>query len=309
MGALLARFAAVAAANPLADRRAGYAAAQIATPGPGNPIIAHPYTRLMSANAFIDQGAAVIVTSLARARALGIARERWVFLHGCADGHDHWHVTERRDYHSSAAMPAVFGQALAMAGVTLDRIDLFDIYSCFASAVEVACDALGLATDDPRGLTLTGGLPYFGGPGNNYVTHAIAEMVQRLRAAPGRLGLVTANGNYLTKHSAGVYGTEPPARPFAPADPARLQAQLDAVPRPPLVELAAGAATVETYTVVHDARGPTSAVVIGRLAGGERFIANTAPDGALLAEMEAVDFLGRAGQVSHDGQCNRFAPE
>lgn len=308
MGTLLARFAAVAATNPLADRRAGYSAEQIATPGPGNPTIAFPYTRLMSANAYIDQGAAVIVTSLAQAKALGVPRDRWVFLHGCADAHDHWHVTERRDFFSSPAMPEVFGQALAMAGVTLADIDAFDIYSCFASAVQVACAALGLAEDDPRGLTITGGLPYFGGPGNNYVTHSIAEMVQRLRAKPGQRGLVTANGNYLTKHSAGVYSTDQPDKPFAPQDPAVLQAKLNAVPHPPLVELADGAARIETYTVVHDAKGPTGAVVIGRLDGGERFIANTAPDPALLADLQVADYLGRAGRVTNDGERNTFLP-
>ena len=214
MGTLLARFAAVAAANPLADRRGGYSAETIATPAPDNKFIAHPYTRLMSANAFIDQGAAFIVTSVAKARTLGIAP-------------DHWHVTERRDLHSSPAMQRVFAQAFDMAGCTLADIGVLDIYSCFASAVEVACDALGLAQDDPRGLTVTGGLPYFGGPGNNYVTHSIAEMVQRVRAQPGIKGLVTANGNYLTKHSAGIYSTEPPARPFAPADPALLRGAAD----------------------------------------------------------------------------------
>lgn len=308
IGTLLARFAAVAAANPLADRRAGYSAEQIATPAPDNKIIAHPYTRLMSANAFIDQGAAVIMTSVAKARALGIPASRWVYLHGCADGHDHWHVTERRDLHSSPAMQRVFNQAFDMAGCTLADIGALDIYSCFASAVEVACDALGLAQDDPRGLTVTGGLPYFGGPGNNYVTHSIAEMVQRVRARPGMKGLVTANGNYLTKHSAGIYSTEPPARAFAPADPALLQAELDAIPHPPLVELADGAATVETYTVSHDAKGPVNGVVIGRLDDGSRFIANTPPDADLWAAMQTEDFLGRRGRVGNDGRINRFVP-
>ena len=308
LGTLLARFAAVAAANPLADRRAGYSAQQIATPGPENKLIAHPYTRLMSANAFIDQGAAVILTSVAKARALGIAPDRWVHLHGCADAHDHWHVTERRDLHSSPAMQRVFAQAFSMAGCSLADVDSIDVYSCFASAVEVACEALGLAQDDPRGLTITGGLPYFGGPGNNYVTHAIAEMVQRLRARPGTRGLVTANGNYLTKHSAGIYSTEAPAKPFAPANPALLQAELDALPRPALAELAEGSATVESYTVAHDGKGPSHAVVVGRLDDGTRFIANTPPDAALWAEMETADFLGRPGQVRHDGRINCFTP-
>ncbi len=308
MGELLERFAAVAAANPLADRRAGYSAAQIASAGPGNPTIAFPYTRLMSANAYIDQGAALILTSVASARRLGLAEDKWVYLHGCADAHDHWYISDRRDYHSSPAMQAVFAQALQMAGVGLADIGTFDIYSCFASAVEVACQSLGLAPDDPRGLTVTGGLPYFGGPGNNYVTHAIAEMMNRLRATPGQYGLVTANGNYLTKHSAGVYSTTPPAQAFAPADPALLQAELDQVPHPRFEALADGAARIETWTVMHDAKGPTGAIVIGRLADGARFLANTATDPGLLAELQAGEQLGRAGRVQHDGQRNTFVP-
>ena len=316
MGALLARFAAVAAANPLADRRSGYSAAQIAQVAPGNPMIAFPYTRLMCANAFIDQGAAVILTSVGLARRLGIARAKWVFLHGCADAHDHWFISDRHDYHSSPAMRRVFDEALRMAGATLADIAAFDIYSCFASAVQIACAELGLALDDARGLTLTGGLPYFGGPGNNYVSHAIAAMMDRLRAQPGQRGLVTANGNYVTKHSAGIYSTEPPARPFAPVDPASYQAELDAVPHPPFSALASGAARIETYTVTHDKAGPSGAIVIGRLAGGAqhgvpggaRFIANTPLDAGLLAEMQTLDFLGRSGRVSHDGRVNTFVP-
>ena len=163
----------------------------------------------MNANAFIDQSAALVMTSVGLAQQLGIARDKWVFLHGCADGNDHWFVSERADFHSSPAIRAVARQALAMAGRSLDDIAHFDLYSCFASAVEIACAEIGLAENDPRGLTVTGGLPFFGGPGNNYVTHGIAEMMRRLRAAPGRFGLVSANGNYLTKHSWGVYSTAP----------------------------------------------------------------------------------------------------
>ena len=308
MGRLLARFAAVAATNPLADRRAGYSAGQIAQAGPGNPMIAFPYTRLMSANAYIDQGAALILTSVARARQMGIAQDRWVFLHGCADAHEPWHVSHRRDYHSAPAMDAVFAQAFAMAGLTVNDIGLIDIYSCFASAVQVACEALSLAADDPRGLTVTGGLPYFGGPGNNYVTHSIAEMVQRLRAAPGQFGLVTANGNYLTKHSVGIYSTQRPAFGFAPEDPTLLQSVLDAQPTPPFSALAEGQATVETYTVTHGRQGPDGAVVMGRLGDGMRFIANTPPDAGLWQAMQQEDFLGRTGRVGHDGQRNVFVP-
>ncbi len=309
MGELLARFAAVAAANPQADRRSGYSAQQIAQPGPGNPVIAFPYTRLMSANAFIDQGAAVIITSVAHAKRMGVPQPRWVYLHGCADAHDHWYLSERREFHTSPAMQTVFSQALQMAGVALPDIGAFDIYSCFASAVEVACQSLGLKQDDARGLTVTGGLPYFGGPGNNYVSHAIAAMMDRLRAAPGEYGLVTANGNYLTKHSAGVYSTRPPEKAFATPDQVATQTALDQLPRPRFDALAVGPAHIETWTVVHDAKGATSAIILGRQRDGARFIANTPADAALLTEMQVADQIGRTGQVRNDGLRNTFEPD
>jgi acetyl-CoA C-acetyltransferase len=311
MGRLFARFAKVAAENPLADRRDGFTAEQIATVGPDNSYIGFPYTRLMNSNAFIDQAAAVIVTSLETARRLGVPDDKLVWLHGCADAHDIWYMSDRIDYHSSRAMPLVYGTAMAMAGIGIDDIDHFDLYSCFPSAVEAGCASLGLAQDDPRGLSVTGGLPYFGGPGNNYVTHSIAEMMQVVRRHPGQKGLVTANGNYITKHAAGIYSTEPPARPFKLPSEAALQAKVDAIPgAPEVVELADGPAAIETYTVIHGRGGvPDFGLVIGRQADGRRFVANTPADEALLREMTERDVLGARGKVANDGERNIFKPD
>ena len=311
IGALMARFAAVARDNPLATRREGYSAAQLVTVDERNRWIGYPYPRLMNANAFIDQAAAVVMTSVATARELGIPRERWVFLHGCADGHDHWYVSERADLHSSPAIRAAAAQALTMAGKSPEQIDVIDLYSCFASAVQIGCQEIGLAEDDARGLTVTGGLPFFGGPGNNYVTHSISEMMRRLRARPGTFGLVTANGNYVTKHSFGVYSTAAPAGRWRREAPSVLQARLDALPKAPFTETPQGAATIETYTVMHGKSGPEFAVVFGRLAeDGRRFIANLPDDPAGLWDLQNRDSLGRPGQVrrAEDGR-NIFIPD
>jgi acetyl-CoA C-acetyltransferase len=310
MGELLAHFAAVAAANPLATRRDGMSAQRLASVDADNRWIGFPYPRYMNANAFIDQAAALVMTSVGLAQRLGIARDKWVFLHGCADGNDHWFVSERADLHSSPALRAVARQALAMAARSLDGIALFDLYSCFASAVEVACAEIGLAERDPRGLTVTGGLPFFGGPGNNYVTHAIGEMMRRLRAALGRFGLVSANGNYLTKHSWGVYSTAPIAGPWQREEPSRLQAELDRLPKAPFTQTPAGRATIETYTVMHDRDGPAYSVLFGRLlASGQRFIANTPSDPATLHDLQDREGLGRPGTVSHHEGRNTFVPD
>src|SRR5262245_114563 len=308
IGELFARFASVAKANPLADRRQGYTADQIATVGPDNPLIGFPYTRLMNSNAFIDQAAAVIVTSVGKARTLGIPEDRWVYLHGCADAHDHWYISDRHNYHSSPAMRVVARETLDMAGSGLEAINKFDIYSCFPAAVEIACAEMGIPEDDPRGLTVTGGLAYFGGPGNNYVTHSIAQMMDEVRQAPGTKGMVTANGNYVTKQSAAIYSTEPPAKPFAPKDPSLYQHEIDTDKGPPVTENANGPASVETYTVMHDRKGPSYAILFGRLGDGHRFIANTPEDAGLLREMVERDMIGAGGRVRHHNGRNLFLP-
>jgi acetyl-CoA C-acetyltransferase len=309
MGHLFERFAAVAANNPLADRRQGFTAEQIATVSADNPYIGFPYTKLMNSNAFIDQAAAVVLTSVAKARELGIPESKWVHLHGCADAYDHWYISDRINHHSSPAMRTVAAETLAMADCSLTDIGAFDLYSCFPSAVQIGCKEMGLAEDDPRGLTVTGGLPYFGGPGNNYVTHSIAGMMNRVRATPGMRGMVTANGNYVTKQSGGIYSTTPPEKPFAPKPPKTYQARIDAEKGPPVIETASGAATIETYTVMHDRKGPSYAILFARDDQGRRFIANTPDDPALLTDMTTKDYLGAAGTVqADDAGINIFKP-
>jgi acetyl-CoA C-acetyltransferase len=166
---------------------------------------------------------------------------------------------------------------------------------------------LGITDDDPRPLTVTGGLPYFGGPASNYSMHAIATMMDRLRARPGTTGIVTALGWYLTKHAIGVYSSAPPPRPWAVPDAAALQRALDAEPAPALAIAADGPATIETYTVLHDRDGaPMRGIVVARLADGRRALANTAPARDVLAELMAREAIGRSGRLRPDGDTNRF---
>ncbi len=309
MGRLMSGFARVAAGNPLATRREGYSAARLATVDADNRWIGFPYPRLMVSNAFIDQAAAFIITSVGAARDAGIAESKWVYLHGCADGHDHWYTTERFDLCSSPANRAVSRRALDMAGKTIADFRFLDIYSCFPSAVEITCEELGIAEDDPRGLSVTGGLVYFGGPGNSYVVMSITEMMRRLRASPGEFGLVNANGNWVTKHAYGAYSTTPFEGRWQRESPSILQSQLDKLPKAPFTECANGPATIETYTVMHDKRGPSYSVLLGRLsATGERFIANTPADAAVLADLQDREGLGRAGVVQHTDGRNTFHP-
>jgi acetyl-CoA C-acetyltransferase len=309
MGRLFHRLAVVARDNPLATRRAGYSAEQLATISDDNRWICFPYPRLMNANAIIDQAAAVVMTSVEKAREWGIPQERWVFLHGCADGTDTWVVSERDRLDASPAIKGCARLALDMAGKTVADVAAFDLYSCFPSAVEVAVKEIGLAEDDPRPISITGGLPFFGGPGNNYVTHSIAEMMNVVRARPGSFGMVTANGMYLTKHSAGLYSTEPTKGPWRREDPTKLQAELDALPRRKVNTKPKGAGTIETYCVAFGKDGPEKGHILGRLDGsGDRFVAQAPNDPALLADMLTTEQLGRRVTVDEQDGRNIFRP-
>ncbi|MBS0518982.1 MAG: acetyl-CoA acetyltransferase [Proteobacteria bacterium] len=310
MGRLFARLAAVAKDNPLATRRKGYSAEELATVSDDNRWICFPYPRLMNANAIIDQAAAVLVTSVGKAREWGIPQDRWVFLHGCADGTDTWVVSERDRLDASPAIRGCARLALDMADKKLSDVAAFDLYSCFPSAVEVAMAEMGIDEADPRPISVTGGLPFFGGPGNNYVTHSIAEMMNVVRRKPGSFGMVTANGMYLTKHSAGLYSTEPTHGPWRRQDPKIFQAELDAGPKRRVNRAPVGAGTIETYCVAYGKDAPERAYIFGRLGDSdERFVAMAPDDPALLADMLAQEQLGRRVRVAQENGRNVFRPQ
>ena len=310
LGELFSPFTEVAAANPFAWFPTRRSAEALTTVGPDNRMIGYPYPKYLNAIMQVDQSAGVLIASVAKARALGVPQHRWVFLHGCADAADLWYPLERQNYYSSPAMRLTGERALAMAGIGIDDVDMIDLYSCFPAAVEIGAEELGLAIDDPRGLTVTGGLPYFGGPGNNYAMHSVATMVERLRAKPGSWGLATANGWFLTKQSTGVYSTTEPKSAFVREDPAVIQRRIDALPHPEVIDRPTGAAQIETYTVVHSREGYRMGIVIGRDAQGRRFVANTPSDEATLRAMESAEQVGRQGTIraADDGERNLFVP-
>ena len=307
IGRLFAPFTGVAAANPFAWFPEVLTGEAIATPSPDNRIVSEPYTKRMTAFLGSDQGAALVVCSLAAARRAGVA-DRAVFLWSGAEAVDVRFPTARPDPGRSPAIAAagraLFAAASAAGGtgpIGIDDLDILDLYSCFPSAVELAIEALGLAPDEPRGLTATGGLPYFGGPGNNYTTHGIAAVTDALRdsAGPGtRLGLATGLGWFVTKHALGLYGTAPPPLGFHHGDTRADQAVIDGS----AVETALGVdvatpATVVAATVVRDHAGaPTGAPLIARLPDGRHMALAPADDEVTVAVGER-DVPGLVGST------------
>ncbi|CAA0106673.1 Uncharacterised protein [Mycolicibacterium vanbaalenii] len=299
IGELWSQFSAVAATNPHAWSRDALSAERIWQPAPDNRMISWPYTKLMNSNNMVDQGAVLIVASAEKADYLQISRERWVFPYAGADAHDTYAIGERAEFCTSPAIRIAGNRALELADARIDEIELVDVYSCFPSAVQVAAGELGLPIGDPgRPLTVTGGLTFAGGPWNNYVTHSIATMAEQLVARPGTRGLITANGGYLTKHSFGVYGTEPPDHEFRWED---VQAEVDAEPtRTALVDWS-GVGTVEAWTTPVDRDGkPEKAFLAVRTPEDARVLA-VITDSADAQATVRDDIAGASVRVHEDG--------
>jgi acetyl-CoA C-acetyltransferase len=293
LGPLMSNFSRVAAGHPFAWFRSEQKPEEISAVTADNRLIAEPYPKKMNSFPNVDQASAVIVTSLAVAREAGL-EDQCVFVWSGATLMDPPPST-RPDPGESPAMQAAGAAALGSAGVTASDLAFIDLYSCFPIAVEVGASALGVELDDPRGLTVTGGLPFFGGPGNNYSGHAIATIVDRLREAGG-LGYVGANGGFLSKHSIGIYGASPPPQGFAAPDMEQQQEEVDAAALPTTID-AQGTATVAAATVVYDREGGVaSAPIFATLEDGRRVAAHAEPE--LLSGLGGRSLVGETVRIS-----------
>jgi len=308
MGELMDRFNAVAVANPVSWFATRRDAHQIMTVTPDNRMISFPYPKYVNAVMDVDMAAAVIVTDAASARAAGLAPDEVAYLTGWADAHDLWFVSQRPELHRSPALAACARHALESARVQADDVSAFDLYACFPSSIEVARDTFGVGAADPRPLTLTGGLPYHGGPGSNYVTHAIANALQYLRDGRGDHVVVHGNGYYLTKHSIGVYSRRPPDA--APVPPDGLQDEIDtrADPLEVLERVGPGATgSIVAYTVPYERDGSTGPALGIVDVDGRRAVARG--DTTLSASLVDADGVGRdvVLEAGEDGNVMRSA--
>jgi acetyl-CoA C-acetyltransferase len=291
LGDLLAPFTDVAAANPRAWFPVARPADEIITPTPENRMVGYPYTKYMVSIMDVDMAAAVVVASHEAADALGVPAEQRVYLRGWCYATDPTYVAEHDEMWRSPEMAAAASEALRLGRVGIDDVAHLDVYSCFGSSVNFARDALGLGDGDTRPLTVTGGLPYHGGAGSDYMTHSIATMADVLRRDPGSYGLVSGVGMHMTKHVYGLYSTEP--GPVAPPEQERVQASVDAGGKRAIRDVYDGVATAAAYSVVHGREGqPEWGLVVCDLPDGDRAYGKVL-DADLLASVETDELVGR----------------
>jgi acetyl-CoA C-acetyltransferase len=302
IGELMARLERVAAKNPIAWFGRGYEPAALIEPSPDNRLVASPYTKRLCAVLDVDMAAAVVLVDEASARRLGLEPSALAWLAGFADGTEAWHLATRPAFWRAEALSDAVRRASRAAGLGIDEIDAFDLYACFPSALEAALEALGVEPDDQRPITLTGGLPAHGGPGSNYVTHALANAYRALTEGVHDTVLVQGNGFYLTKHAVGIWALRPPAQPpaFESESSKPAAAPLELVAKP------SGRARVLAGTVPYRRDGsPEPGIVLLELSDGRRSVART--DDELTTLVAAGEAIGTEVVVEPAEGANRAA--
>lgn len=306
MADLFSPLSQIASHNPYSYRPQAYSAERLLCMDKNNYPVSLPYSKLLVAQDAVNQSAALILCSAGKARECGINPAQWTFLQGYAEGSDHY-LLQRQNPGTSESMRKVIEKTLESASVTAEEFDLIDIYSCFPCAVEAACDVLRLPIDGSKALSVTGGLPYFGGPGNNYSMHALAEMTARLRGTSQR-ALVTANGGVLSKHAAAALANYPADEIANPLNMNSIEPYIVSQKSIPSVAICdtPEAGTVISYTIIYERKKDDLAVVMAETAEGKRFLAHSTQR-EIVEEIKQASPAGRPVNITSKENRHRFS--
>lgn len=299
MSELWVKLSQVASRNPYAQFQEERSVDFLRTPSKTNYPIADPYLKWHIAQDSVNQAASIVIMSSEKADELGVAPSKRIYLHGGGEASEGM-LAHRKYLDKSWAMETAQNRALEQAEITVEEVSKFDLYSCFPCAVVSALQALGLDPEtEERPLTVTGGLPFFGGPGNNYSMHAVASMVELLRKDQQDYGLVLANGGWMSKEAAGIYSAIRPKK-FAPVEKnANNGPEIELLPE-------GKTGVLESFTVIHNPSGSQSGVGFVRVDDNSRFIA-IADQEALSRLNEEESPVGKAVTASHEAEVNTFS--
>ena len=302
VGSMWSKFSTVASQHPNAWTREPVSPHDIITPSASNRPICAPYTKRMVSLVSADIGAAIIMTTAEVAKRSSEAPRPVYFLGGGFAKDRQRYMSHKENFTHSPALATAAAKAQKRAGLTVDDMEVFDLYSCFPCAVSVAKRVLQISDDDTRSLTTTGGLGFFGGPGSNYALHGIATLAEKISTGQFKTGMATALGWFMHKYAVGIYADSPNQRDLSADD--KIDEEMPDAGRPPVKrkENLDGHGVIDTYTVVYSReRNPVKAIILGTTDEGFRFVANTRDDESLLAELANTNHIGKQVAVTSAG--------
>ena len=171
-----------------------------------NKMLAYPYNKLHCTSWNVNQSAALIICSEELANKLEIDNKKRVYPISSSENNHMIAIQQRPKLYESLGMIYAAKSINRMMEQLDIRLDAYDLYSCFPAAVKMFSKSLELGSELPK--TITGSMPYAGGPLNSFVIHSTVKMIQKIRALEARHGLVTGVSGMMTKQSFCVWGKE-----------------------------------------------------------------------------------------------------
>ncbi|MFZ2633463.1 MAG: hypothetical protein WA081_00490 [Desulfosalsimonadaceae bacterium] len=306
VGNLWRKFSQAASTHPNAWIKSPLTPSAIVSATRNNRMIAFPYTKFMTSMLYVDLGAAIILMSEEKSRQFYKKdRQPVYFLAGAHTEERQPFLIQKSNFTSSLPLKAAAQRALCRSNLTMEEIDCFDIYSCFPSSVAIACKMLGIKETDKRPLTLTGGLGFFGGPGNNYSLHAVVTLADALSRGLYKAGMITSLGWFLQKHAVGIYSTRPVNTELYHYDLDDKKSFLVGEKPVKTRNIASGKGIIETYTVIYSRDGsPAYAVIYGKTSEGFRFISQTHADPDIFDLLTSQNQVGRLVHLKYNAEQN-----
>lgn len=303
LGELYSRFTEVAARNPHANRRDVLQPGDISEVSEKNPMLAFPYTKRMASAWTVDQAAFLVMCTARTAQELGVSPDRWIVPLVAVESNYMPALSARKDLTQAAAMAVMGRAASAATGVEMSEVDFLDIYSCFPIAVQMQAEGLGVGLGGDRDLTITGGMPFAGGPLNNYVFQTTCRAADLLlESTTAATALVSCVSGLYTKQGFTLWSTLTSATPFevldVTDDVAAAESQLE------VVTTEIGAGVIAGYTVVYDQGQPSHAIAVVDLDDTTRTTVGCR-DAADIDALLTVEGVGR--YVTIDGGQFRLA--
>ena len=221
-----------------------------------NKMLAYPYNKLHCTSWNVNQSAALIICSEELANKLEIDNKKRVYPISSSENNHMIAIQQRPKLYESLGMIYAAKSINRMMEQLDIRLDAYDLYSCFPAAVKMFSKSLELGSEIPK--TITGSMPYAGGPLNSFVIHSTVKMIQKIRALEARHGLVTGVSGMMTKQSFCVWGKEYQEQFIF--DDVTERAKLDEKPVE-LSNIAEGEGEIIGYTIIEGSEHASKAVL------------------------------------------------
>jgi acetyl-CoA C-acetyltransferase len=287
LGDMYARFSQIAAKNPHAWNQKVFTSDEIQHPSIKNQRIAYPYNKLHNSSWNVNQASALIITSEEVADKLNIPNSQRVYPLISSETNHMIGVIQRPAITDPAGLQLAANFLLEKAAENNITPSLYELYSCFPLAVQLFSESLQVPENVEK--TITGGMPFAGGPLNNYMLHATAQMLMKIREQTTEVGLITGVSGMMTKQALAIWAKDPLMN-FISKDVSKDAAALE-VPVP-MSDLIKGEAMVIGCTTMYEKLNPIKAVFYAEDSQGHRLVL-TSNEEKIIKQVEEKECVGK----------------